>query len=165
MNLLTARLTLVPCTLEILTAINECSPELDALLQASVPEDWPQENLREAVPLFINLIEQKSVDHSWLVWAIVLLKENTLIGDIGFRGSPTQDGAVELGYTVLPPYRNQGYATEAAKAMVAWALEQEGVSRVMAECPAENKASIRVLQKIGMKQVGTNGKMISWKIG
>ncbi len=73
---------------------------------------------------------------------------------MSFKSLPDASGAVELGYGVNPSYRGRGYATEMARAMVSWVLKQPKVKRVNAECLEANLASIRVLKKIGFKQVG-----------
>jgi RimJ/RimL family protein N-acetyltransferase len=46
-------------------------------------------------------------------------------------------------------FRNRGYATEAAKALVEWAFEQPGVKRITAHCDQDNVASHRVVEKAG----------------
>lgn len=83
--------------------------------------------------------------------------DGTNVGDLSFKGfSP--DGAVEIGYGILDEYRCHGYATEAVAAVVAWALEQDGVTRVEAEADADNIASRRVLEKCGFAPAGVIGE-------
>ena len=80
----------------------------------------------------------------------------------GFLGRPTADGTVEIGYGVHGAHRNRGYATEAVRALVAWALGQEGVTRVTARCDPENAASVRVLEKAGLEREGEVGGLARW---
>ena len=77
-----------------------------------------------------------------------------IIGDGGFKGPPADDGTVEIGYSLVQPYRNRGYTTEAVKALVSWAFQHPQVTRVIAETQLGNIASIRVLQKAGFAEVG-----------
>ncbi|MEH1780958.1 MAG: GNAT family N-acetyltransferase [Nostoc sp.] len=77
-------------------------------------------------------------------------------------GSPTD--SVELGYQVVPSYRRQGYASEAAKAMADWTLYQPGMKKVTAGCNADNIGSKRVLEKIGMRLIETRGKVLIWEL-
>ncbi len=85
----------------------------------------------------------------WFSWYWVLRDCATLIGLGGFKGAPNAAGAVELGYSVLPAYQGQGYATEAAAALIAWAFSHAAVNRVVAEVSPAHVASIRVLEKNG----------------
>jgi RimJ/RimL family protein N-acetyltransferase len=57
-----------------------------------------------------------------------------------------------LGYGIGPAYWNHGYTTEVAEAILRYAFETAGLARVFATADANNLGSIRVMQKIGMKQ-------------
>jgi [ribosomal protein S5]-alanine N-acetyltransferase len=61
---------------------------------------------------------------------------------------------VELGYALARAYWGRGFATEAGTAVVAWALERPEIHRVWAVCDAENVASARMLEKLGMRREG-----------
>ena len=60
-------------------------------------------------------------------------------------------GVVEVGYAFLPPFRGKGYAYEAASAALRHARDVLGLPRLHAVVDPENAASIRVLEKLGMK--------------
>jgi RimJ/RimL family protein N-acetyltransferase len=60
----------------------------------------------------------------------------------------------DIGYVIARDAWGQGYASEAAKALVDWALEQKNIYRVWAFCDAENKASARVMEKAGLEYEG-----------
>ena len=81
-------------------------------------------------------------------WKMSLRGDTKYIGDLCFKG-PAQNGAVEIGYGILPEYEGKGYTTEAAKAMLAWAFQQTGVRFVEAETEPDNRASQRILEKCG----------------
>ncbi len=86
-----------------------------------------------------------------LQWAVTRKEDKTLLGMVGCR----PDGhKVELGYVLARPEWNEGYGTEAVQAVVDWALSQDDIYRVWAVCDVENKASARVLEKVGMKLEG-----------
>jgi RimJ/RimL family protein N-acetyltransferase len=61
---------------------------------------------------------------------------------------------VEIGYSVLPEFRRQGYATEAAQGLIARAFAHPGVALVIAETLPDLFPSIGVLRKIGFGYVG-----------
>ena len=56
----------------------------------------------------------------WLDRAIVR-DDNVMLGHIGFHDPPDTSGSVETGYTLLPAYLRQGYATKAALVLMEWA--------------------------------------------
>ncbi len=64
------------------------------------------------------------------------------------------DHHAELGYVLARRHWGQGYMPEAARAVIDWALAQPGLVRVWAVTDVENRASARVLEKIGMQQEG-----------
>ncbi|MEU8302666.1 GNAT family N-acetyltransferase [Actinomadura sp. NPDC048955] len=76
---------------------------------------------------------------------------------------PPADGAVEFGYGVVPSRRGRGYATEAARAIVAFALAAPGVDRVVATVELSNPASARVLENAGLRRVGTDGELATYR--
>jgi len=57
-----------------------------------------------------------------------------------------------IGFEIDPAYWGRGYATEAAAAVLKMSFEELGVARVTADCFAANHASIRVMEKIGMRR-------------
>ncbi|MGW7413503.1 GNAT family N-acetyltransferase [Streptomyces sp. NPDC054863] len=72
-----------------------------------------------------------------------------VVGAIGLFW-PQKDGKVEFGYGVAPSRRRRGYASEAARALVAHALTAPGVHTVYAKVSLDNPASSRVLEKAGL---------------
>ncbi|WP_309670757.1 GNAT family N-acetyltransferase [Gemmatimonas sp.] len=75
---------------------------------------------------------------------------------IGMCGLLKRDALpdVDIGFAFLPAYRAQGYALEAAAAIVADARDRLGLTRILAIVTPGNVGSIRVLQKLGMIQDG-----------
>jgi len=58
---------------------------------------------------------------------------------------------VDLGFAFLPAYRAQGYAFEAAQATLAYGRDLLGLNRIVAITSQENEASIRLLEKLGLR--------------
>jgi RimJ/RimL family protein N-acetyltransferase len=81
-------------------------------------------------------------------------EERTLIGTAGYKGPPTEDGTVEVGYGIVTDHRRRGYASEAMRALVARAFRLPGVRRVIAETLPELTPSIGVLRKGGFALIG-----------
>jgi RimJ/RimL family protein N-acetyltransferase len=97
-------------------------------------------------------------------WIVIHKADQAVIGDIGFMGGPDQEGVVEIGYSIVPEYRNQGYATEIAHHLIAWAFQEKGINVVSATCLDDNAGSIRVLEKVGMHRLAPEGNMLKWEI-
>ena len=97
-------------------------------------------------------------------WAIVLREEGRLIGSCGFVSQAIERRSAEIGYWLGKPYWGRGYAVEAAQALVRFGFERMGLERVEAKCFLENRASQRVIEKLGMKLEGTDcSEMIKGK--
>jgi len=82
---------------------------------------------------------------------LVILKESGQ--SIGMCGLIKRDQLedVDIGYAFLPEYWSKGYAVEAALAVKEYAREVVGLKRLIAITDPENQASIRVLEKIGLR--------------
>jgi RimJ/RimL family protein N-acetyltransferase len=160
-GIVTPRLELVPCSLAVATALGNDVEEVGRLLDARLPNEWPDPELAEFLPVYARLLHEDPSLIGYGVWLLIEREGRTVVGSAGFQGRPSGEGEIELGYGVHPNFRNRGYATEAARALVAWALEQAGVERVIAHCDQDNIASHRVVEKAGLTQcaVQTDGRL------
>jgi RimJ/RimL family protein N-acetyltransferase len=77
-----------------------------------------------------------------------------VIGSIGFHGRPDAEGRLEVGYSVDPPYRRQGYARECVRAMFDWAFSKHGITTFIASISPDNEASLRLTEQFGFVRVG-----------
>ena len=95
----------------------------------------------------------------WEWYAIWMIerKDGTHIGELCFKGL-SAEGIVEIGYGISEEYQNNGYATEAVKAILEWAFSHLEVNVVEAETDPENIASKRVLEKCGFALNGVIGE-------
>jgi [ribosomal protein S5]-alanine N-acetyltransferase len=132
-------------------------------INADIPPGWPPSDLLDFLPYYVRDLKRDSSLVGWGIWVIVHNIGRVVIGDIGFKGKP-ENGTIEIGYGILPAYQQQGYATEASRALIAWAWMQPDVERVTAACLDTNAASRRVLEKIGMRRTGKSGGLIYWEI-
>lgn len=109
----------------------------------------------EVSPAWIAHLREAPGPDPWnLGFAVVHRDDARVIGSAAFKGAPDDDGVVEIAYGIAPSYEGRGYATEAAKALVAFALERVDVTSIRAHTKPENNASGRVLSKSGFHQVG-----------
>jgi RimJ/RimL family protein N-acetyltransferase len=87
-------------------------------------------------------------------FAIVTQNENQLVGAVSLRIIPEHEKA-ELGYWIGKAYWNNGYCTEAARAILRYGFGTLKLNKIYANHYTRNPASGRVMQKIGMSQEGT----------
>jgi [ribosomal protein S5]-alanine N-acetyltransferase len=158
----TDRLTLIPGNVALARAELTDRAEFGRLLAAVVPDGWPPETAADALPLFLSWIEASPERVGWFGWYALTRGENPtqrkLVAGGGFLGPP-QDGVVRMGYSVLPEFKGQGYATEMVNGLIRWAFTQPGLDRIEAETEWANPASVRVLDKSGFKPVGPAGDL------
>jgi RimJ/RimL family protein N-acetyltransferase len=81
-------------------------------------------------------------------WTVVEKSSGLILGWCGLKKHA--DGMIDLGYRFHQKYWNQGFATEASAACLEYGHHQLGIKRIIGRTAQENKASIRVLEKIGM---------------
>jgi RimJ/RimL family protein N-acetyltransferase len=94
---------------------------------------------------FARRCEQVWRDGAAFPYAITL--EGAFIGCIELRVTPPK---ANFGYILARTHWSQGFATEAARAIVEWARARPEIYRVWATCHPENRASARVLEKAGL---------------
>lgn len=92
--------------------------------------------------------------HGFGFWGVRERDRKELIGFCGLRLVEPGDD-VEILYGIAPPLWGRGYATEAARALLAWAFRETGLTKVFAGADAGNGASFRVMEKLGMRYDGT----------
>lgn len=90
--------------------------------------------------------------HGYGLWLAFARGGGGLVGFAGFLRSEAE--APSLVYGVRPDFWGRGYATEAARAVLDYALESLGVPSVRAEVDEPNAESARVLEKLGMRRTG-----------
>jgi RimJ/RimL family protein N-acetyltransferase len=153
--LTTARLRLVPATLLLADAELHNRLEFSHQLRASVPDSWPPPlNDEASMRWMLELLRREPRNGGWALWYwIADTRRPFLIGNGGFKGAP-KDGTVEIGYSLLPAFQKQGYASEAVAALVAWAFSHPDVERVAAETSPELAPSIRLLERAGFTRGG-----------
>jgi RimJ/RimL family protein N-acetyltransferase len=157
----TTRLTLLPVTPELLVALRE-HERVAELTGAAVPDGWPDDELAALLAQYEDWVAADESVVGYGPWLVVVRDRAAVAGSAGFVGKPNEHGEIELGYGIHPAFRNRGYASEAARALVDWGLTQPGVERVLATCDAENHASIRVLEKTGLRRSGRRGGQLLW---
>ncbi len=143
------------------------------ILRDFEPDDWPDvweyqanpkylrfytweerrpEDVRDFVAMF--LAQQGEQPRTKYQFAIVLPQTNRVIGNCGVRKNTPYAHDGDMGYELSPLYWGRGFATEAARAVVDFGFRELGLHRISGWCIADNVASARVLEKLGMRQEG-----------
>jgi len=91
--------------------------------------------------------------HGYGRWGVELKETGELIGFCGLKYLDEFD-AVDIGYRFFPEHWGKGYATEASSACLDFGFETLGLERIIGLVLQDNAASIRVLEKTGMREVG-----------
>ncbi len=160
MQLSTQRLELIAGTFELIHADLKGRSHLAERLGVSVPGLWPPPETQFTVMLYFKKELKRSPQWTgWFSWYWILKADRVLIGLGGFKGAPTAEGAVEVGYSVLQEFQRKGYATEAVATLSAWAFSHPEVERITAEASVDRLASIRVLEKNRFRRAEQQSKV------
>ena len=147
----TERLELVPLGAEQMEALLDGGE-----LPFAVPAGWPDEHDARFLRLRLGQLREHPERAEWPVCAIV--RDGELVGHIGYHGPPGVNArrvadAVEVGYTVFPEHRRQGYATEAVRGLLEH-TRARGVARVIASVGPGNEPSLALVRRLGFVEVG-----------
>ncbi len=121
--------------------------------------------LRRAIVMKLSKLSDTPWDqHPWITyWLIWMKSERFGVGFLGFKGVPSEHGEVEIGYGIDPKFQNKGIMTEAAKALIEWAFQDNRCIRITApNTRKDNLASNRVLAKLGMRVFQESEDTLSW---
>ena len=143
------------------------------ILREFTEQDWPAVLAYQSEPLYLRyyewmgrtpeevrafvgmfLAQQQAQPRIKFQLAVTLKADNQLIGNCGIRMDAPGAHRADIGYELAPQHWGQGYATEAARAIVAFGFEKLRVHRIWSWCVADNAGSARVLEKLGMQLEG-----------
>lgn len=102
--------------------------------------------------MILRWIENYQNDSTYY-WG-VYLKDGEMIGSIGVTILSEDDLTGELGYKMGSRWWNQGYSTEAARAVIDYMFANTDIERISAFCSVENLGSKKVMEKVGMQYEG-----------
>ena len=93
--------------------------------------------------------KQGAIEH--LCLAVYEKGERRIIGWCGLDGQ-CSPGKTVLFYSIHSDYQNKGYATQCAAKLLSYAFSQMDIPSISGGCDKDNRASFRVMEKIGMQQ-------------
>ena len=143
------------------------------LLREFVADDWPEVLAYQVDPLYLRYsnsappteMQAREFVEMFVGWqheqprtnfqlAMVLKANSKLIGNCGIRVNDPDQREANIGFELSHHHWNQGYATEAARAILAFGFDELKMHRIWSWCVADNVGSVRVLEKIGMRMEG-----------
>lgn len=150
------RLRLVAASALLVNADLGGQQQLEAALGVCVPDNWPPELYDHRAMAYAARQLDDPIEARWSFWYLVDRREDDeiLVGVCGFKGRPDGRGSVEIGYSILDQFRNQGIASEAVGRLADWAFSHGSVMEISAETFPHLRQSIRVLEKNGFHFTG-----------
>ncbi|MCY1635254.1 GNAT family N-acetyltransferase [Marinifilum sp. D737] len=109
--------------------------------------DPPFESVEQAKAFLQNYDDYKK--NGFGRWAMISKADNEFIGWCGLKLN--EEKFIDLGFRVFRKHWNKGYASEAAKACLTYGFQTLGFDEIIGRVLSENKASIKVLEKLGMR--------------
>ncbi|MBA3316758.1 MAG: GNAT family N-acetyltransferase [Gemmatimonadales bacterium] len=150
----TPRLDLTPLSADAIDALLAGDGiRLLALTGARFRHPAPPPYMADALPVVRDRLRAEPSEAAWWNWLIVDRASGEAVGSVAFAGPVNPEGAVLIGYAMYADFEGRGYATEAVRALVAWAFGQSGVREVRALAPVWNTPALRVAENVGMRPV------------
>jgi len=131
-------------------------------LYASIPgfsrfEEWGPNTVADTRDFIARAMENNSGNPRLKYeFAVILKSEDRLIGAVDLRMEEPDSREAKIGLTINPDFQNQGYATEAAIALIDFGFNSLSLETIKASCDSENHASRKVMQKAQMTQTAFN---------
>ena len=93
-------------------------------------------------------------DGEWLALTVVPHDSQRAAGLLVCRATAAEHETMEIGYRLASPVHRRGYAFEMCTALCAHLFDVVRVRKLIALCVADNEASVRTLEKLGMQREG-----------
>lgn len=133
-------------------------------LRLTKPLEPLSEHMKKVFNLKASRIEAHPDDllfHTY--YLIIATHPRRLVGQLGLRGEPDDEGLVEVGYHIVEEEQCKGYMKEALLAFTHWLMKINQISGVNACTSKENIPSQRVLKASGYELVYQQGDLLVWR--
>ena len=87
-----------------------------------------------------------------ITFAIHHIADAKMIGEVNIDLLPKEQSQGEIGWLLHPDYQGRGYATEAAQVLLTYCFAERKVHRITSMCDAGNTASVRLMERLGMRR-------------
>ncbi|MGP4044267.1 GNAT family N-acetyltransferase [Streptomyces sp. 2A115] len=127
-------------------------------------EGGPFESTRDAAGAIVKAYEAGVHRPEWGMFVLVRREDGRAVGGMGFHGVPDEEGRAEVGYDLAEFARGNGYATEALRALSAWALAREDVTSLFATVDRTNSLSQGVISRTGFTLVSEDEEQYAYEL-
>ena len=137
---------------------SDIAPFGEMCQDAEVMRHFPDLVSLEQATEQVHKYQQHFTEHGFTYFAVEALSSGEFIGFVGLLHQTYESPftpCVDIGWRLKKSAWGKGYASEAAKACLEFALESAGLDEVFAMCANTNAASEAVMKKIGMQKAGT----------
>ncbi len=117
-------------------------------------QGWETPFTIEQAAEFIGFMKQSQpgLPGEWYQWAIERRSSAGLIGDCAFQVLAHDTRQAEIGFSLSGKHQGQGYGAEAVERLLNYLFSDLGMHRVVATCDVENHASVKLLERVGMRR-------------
>lgn len=155
--LTTDRLIIREMTVQDLDALYDLYDEEARRYMAPLREDRDEERAE-----LVSYIDKVYGMFGYGYWAITLRESGRVIGRMGLAAYEDADGRTPFGYVIHKDYRQQGYALEAAQAILPYATDVLQLQGISAEVYEDNLPSIYFLNKLGFRKTNVIENIIRY---
>ncbi|PFG03257.1 GNAT family N-acetyltransferase [Bacillus sp. es.036] len=148
----TDRLTIIPFSFDLIKAMTN-KKELEKLLHVEVPEEFNNVQFEQFLPF--HLTDGTISSHRW-EGILIHTSDEKVIGTMGYNNLEATNN-LEVGYHLIPDYRNKGYAIEMASALVSWAFPDK-------ESNEGKEEMNNVMDRIGLSKLTVEPHLLKNKI-
>ena len=168
MRIETENLILIPGNKNLLASAIQGNDFLSKALGYAVCSDWTEFGVAP-LAYTLEMLTQSEDENGWWTYFPIHTVDQKLIGSCGYKGKPSLDGMVEIGYEVCPEYRQKGYGTEIANGLLTHAFKDEHIRIVIAHTLPMENASTKILRKLSFNKVSEiedpeDGLIWRWEI-
>jgi ribosomal-protein-alanine N-acetyltransferase len=150
-TLTSARLRLRPFSLADARTVQRLAGDKTVALAAStIPHPYPDGAAEAWISTHADDFDAKRE----VIFAVTLSEGGELIGAISLLDLNELHARGEVGYWIGTDYWNRGYCTEAFSRVIRYANEELAITKIVARCSAQNVASARVMEKVGLRREG-----------
>jgi len=130
-------------------ALRPIATDVEVMRYISGGVPWPDERIQSFVNRQVELFSERG----FCRWKLLLKPTAEMIGfcGVGYWGDGLEP---EIGWWLARPYWGRGLATEAARVALRDAFERAGVDRIISVARPENAASVRIMEKLGLRREG-----------
>jgi len=145
-RIITDRLVLQPLGMKYLQSTHAYASDIEnAMLMVYLPNKTIDETIE-----FLTYVDNEWQKMNPIAYEFAILLDGVHIGAVSINLEDDRKTG-ELGWIIDKKYWKQGYATEAAKAVIEFAMDKLGVTHFIAHCDSENTGSYKIMEKLGMK--------------